>query len=100
MVAGFRTADDEMARESGGEFVTVSEWTSGDLGRVVASALLPAGFRNGEARPALAGVPDRDIGGVGRLIEGLSQEEKKSSSVSPVGVALPEAALATSVTTT
>lgn len=40
-------------------------------------------------RPTTGGVPVREIGGVGRLMEGLSHEEKKSSSASPEGVAEP-----------
>jgi len=45
---------------------------------------------SGEAvRPITGGVAVREIGGVGRLMAGLSQEEKKSSSGSPAGVELP-----------
>lgn len=48
--------------------------------------LLPA-FRKGEpVRLTVGGVPVRDGGLLGRLIEGLSHEEKKSSSASPAGV--------------
>jgi hypothetical protein len=48
--------------------------------------LAPA-FRKGEAvRLTTGGVPVREGGLLGRLIEGLSQEEKKSSSASPAGV--------------
>lgn len=47
-------------------------------------------FRNGEGLlPTTGGVAVRETGGVGRLIEGLSQEEKKSSFGSPAGVELP-----------
>lgn len=51
-------------------------------------------------RPMTGGVDVREIGGVGFLMAGLSQEEKKSSSGSPAGVALPSAspsAITTSV---
>ncbi|KAL3706826.1 hypothetical protein TMatcc_007839 [Talaromyces marneffei ATCC 18224] len=63
--------------------------------------LAPA-FKNGEAvRLAFDGVPTRDGGLLGRLMAGLSQEEKKSSSGSPAGVAAPSLGVpATSVTTT
>ena len=47
-------------------------------------------FRNGEpVRPTTGGVAVREMGGVGFLMAGLSQEEKKSSSGSPVGVLEP-----------
>lgn len=99
-----RTADEEMARDVVGGLVdeVVSELTSGDLGRAVEFPLLSA-FRNGEGvLPRFDGVPVRDIGGVGRLMEGLSHEEKKSSSGSPAGVEVPSAepVETTSVTTT
>jgi hypothetical protein len=57
---------------------------------------------NGEGvRPTTGGVPVREIGGVGFLIEGLSHEEKKSSAGSPAGVAVtPVSSPATSVITT
>lgn len=64
---------------------------------------LDPAFRNGDGvRPTTGGVAVREIGGVGRLIEGLSQEEKKSSSASPAGVELPSVGplLITSVITT
>ena len=61
---------------------------SGDLGR---EAPLALALRKGEAvRLALAGVPVREGGLLGRLMVGLSHEEKKSSSGSPVGVSAPE----------
>lgn len=58
--------------------------TSGDLGRSVALPFAP-GFRKGDP---VRGVPVRDGGFEGRLIVGLSHEEKKSSS-SPAGVLAP-----------
>jgi hypothetical protein len=70
--------------------------TSGDLGRSVPLPLAP-GLRNGD--PAF-GVPAREGGFEGRLIVGLSHEEKKSSS-SPAGVPLPSLPVSgTSVITT
>jgi len=68
----------------------------GDLGRSVAVPLEP-GLRKGEPE---RGVPVREGGFEGRLMEGLSHDEKKSSS-SPAGVLLllpPNSG--TSVTTT
>lgn len=40
-------------------------------------------------RPTTGGVAVREMGGVGRLMAGLSHEEKKSSSGSPAGVEEP-----------
>ena len=60
-------------------------------------------FKKGDAvRLTTGGVAVLEIGGVGRLIAGLSQEEKKSSSGSPTGVDDPSvgALLAASVMTT
>lgn len=57
----------------------------GDLGRSAALPFVP-GFRKGE--PVRAGVPVREGGFEGRLMVGLSHEEKKSSS-SPAGVLVP-----------
>ena len=69
---------------------SVAEAMSGDLGRA-APLPLALGLRKGEAvRLALEGVPDREGGLLGRLMVGLSQEEKKSSSCSPDGVSVPE----------
>jgi hypothetical protein len=50
----------------------------------------------------IGGVAVRETGGVGLLIEGLSHEEKKSSSGSPAGVEDPsvDTLLMTSVITT
>jgi hypothetical protein len=62
--------------------------------------LLPA-VRKGEGvRPTTGGVAVRDTGGVGLLIAGLSQEEKKSSSGSPAGVEVPLPSAPASVITT
>lgn len=73
--------------------VFVSAATSGDLGRSAPLPATPPGFRKGDwAR----GVPVREGGFEGRLMVGLSHEEKKSSS-SPAGV-LPSLVPATSGT--
>lgn len=51
------------------------------------------GFRKGDGvRPTTGGVAVRETGGVGFLMAGLSQEEKKSSSGSPAGVDAPSPA--------
>ena len=70
--------------------------TSGDLGRSVPLPLAP-GLRKGD--PTF-GVPVREGGFEGRLMVGLSHDEKKSSS-SPAGVLLPSLPVSgTSVITT
>jgi hypothetical protein len=70
----------------------------GDFGRAAPLPLLPAsGLRKGEAE---RGVQVREGGFEGRLIVGLSQEEKKSSSLSPAGVLESEPDSGTSVITT
>lgn len=68
---------------------------------VRAGGPLPFAPRNGDAVLVMPGVPVREGGLLGRLTEGLSQEEKKSSG-SPAGVLvpLPESASAASSTTT
>lgn len=61
---------------------------SGDFERGVPPLELV--FRKGEPeRPMTGGVDVLDGGLLGRLMEGLSQEEKKSSSASPEGVLVP-----------
>jgi hypothetical protein len=68
-----------------GEAAFSSEADRGDFERDP-FALGPA-FRKGElVRLTTGGVLVRDGGLLGRLMEGLSQEEKKSSSPSPAGV--------------
>jgi hypothetical protein len=67
----------------------------GDFGRLVE---FPLGLaeRNGEAvLETTGGVHVREGGLLGRLIVGLSHEEKKSSAGSPVGVEAPSLELAT-----
>lgn len=76
-----------------------SEADKGDFDR---EPFAPA-FRKGDpVRLTTGGVPVRDGGLLGRLIEGLSHEEKKSSSGSPAGVVEPSDWVppGTSVTTT
>lgn len=89
-----RIAAEEAVRDVGAEAGGVaaeSEPLSGDFGRAVPFPLA-AGARKGEAVLA-AGVPVREGGLLGRLIVGLSHEEKKSSSSgSPAGVWEPEPA--------
>jgi hypothetical protein len=66
----------------------------GDFGRAVE---FPLGLaeRNGEAvLETTGGVPVREGGLLGRLIVGLSHEEKKSSAGSPAGVEAPSVELA------
>lgn len=59
----------------------------------------PALRKGDGVRPITDGVPVRDTGGVGFLMDGLSQEEKKSSSGSPAGVEVPSAASPSLMTT-
>lgn len=71
-----------------GEAAFSSEADKGDFDRDP-FAFAPA-FRKGDpVRLTTGGVPVRDGGLLGRLIEGLSHEEKKSSSGSPAGVFEP-----------
>lgn len=71
---------------AGAGALSFSEAERGDLER---EPFAPA-FKNGDAvRLTTGGVPVREGGLLGRLIEGLSQEEKKSSSASPAGVLEP-----------
>ena len=61
----------------------------GDLGRAVPLLFVP-GFRNGDAvRLITGGVCVPEGGLLGRLMAGLSHDEKKSSAGSPAGVAVP-----------
>lgn len=65
-----------------------SDLERGEAERATSLAAPPGALRNGDGvRPE--GVPEREMGGVGRLMAGLSQEEKKSSSASSAGVAEP-----------
>jgi hypothetical protein len=88
VMAVFLIAVEETAR--GAEVgAAESDAFSGDFGREPLP-LVPA-ERKGEAvRLTTGGVPVREGGLLGRLIVGLSHEEKKSSSGSPAGVWVPE----------
>lgn len=69
-----------------GEVAFSSDADRGDFDR---EPFAPA-FKNGDpVRLTTGGVPVRDGGLLGRLMEGLSHEEKKSSSGSPAGVLEP-----------
>lgn len=101
MFGVFRIVDDEMVREVGGAD-EVSLFVRGDFGRIGPEPL-ELGFRKGDdVRLMTGGVCVLDGGLLGRLIDGLSQDEKKSSLGSPTGVAVPSVddVAATSVTMT
>lgn len=74
-----------------------SEDSVRERGEAVRAMSFPApldspALRKGDGvRPITDGVPVRETGGVGFLMAGLSQEEKKSSSGSPAGVEVPSA---------
>lgn len=83
-----RRAADDVMRPAVGLDSVESDLERGDAER--AESLPAPAFRKGDGvRPATGGVAVREAGGVGRLMAGLSQEEKKSSSGSPAGVAEP-----------
>jgi hypothetical protein len=78
---------------------TDSDLARGEAVRAMSFPFEPA-LRNGDGvRPTIGGVAVRETGGVGRLMAGLSQEEKKSSSGSPAGVDVPSAASESVITT-
>ena len=66
----------------------------GDLG-LAAPFVFPADKKGEAVLEPTGGVPVRDGGLLGRLIVGLSQEEKKSSAGSPAGVEVPSAGVPT-----
>lgn len=83
-----RAAEDVMRPDVGLAASPESVLERGEAERAP-SLPLPA-VRKGEGdRPTVGGVAVREAGGVGRLMAGLSQDEKKSSSGSPAGVADP-----------
>ena len=90
VAADLRSAADVVMRLAAGFASSVdSDLVRGEAERAVSLLPLPA-LRNGEGvRPTTGGVAVREIGGVGRLMAGLSHEEKKSSSGSPAGVEEP-----------
>lgn len=69
----------------------------GEADRAV--SLAPALRKGDGVRPTTGGVAVLEMGGVGRLIAGLSHEEKKSSSGSPAGVDEPSASAPSAITT-
>lgn len=98
VVVVFRRAEEVVVRLAGFDSPAFSDLVSGEAERAV-SLPLPA-FRKGEGvRPTTGGVAVREIGGVGRLIAGLSHDEKKSSSGSPAGVEVPSVSAASLITT-
>lgn len=93
----FRAAEWVM-RLAAGLLSVESVLESGELVRAI--SFPPLAPRKGEGvRPTTGGVAVRETGGVGFLIAGLSQEEKKSSSGSPAGVLLPSLASPSVMTT-
>lgn len=96
-----RNAADEVVRLAAGLLEALAAFARGEGARAMPFPLELL-ERNGDGVRPAAGVAVREIGGVGRLIEGLSQEEKKSSSGSPAGVEDPSVGplLITSVMTT
>lgn len=86
----FRNAAEEVIRLAAG---LLSPPASGDAVLAIPLPFAPAvpAFKNGDGvLPTTGGVAVREIGGVGRLTVGLSQDEKKSSSAgSPDGVEVP-----------
>lgn len=84
-------AEEEIVRGAAGAVCegSDSDPTRGDFGRA-APLLLAPGLRNGDAvRLTTGGVWVLEGGLLGRFIDGLSQDEKKSSLGSPEGVAVP-----------
>ena len=105
VVAVFLRAEDVVVREAAGPAPAERSFSApfiGDLERESAPELAP-GLRNGDAvRLITGGVCVREGGLLGRLMAGLSQEEKKSSEGSLLGVEEPSAKVGerTSVTST
>ena len=93
----FRTAVPDLIAVGAGEVLSLSLSDRGDFDR---EPLVPA-FRKGDpVRLTTGGVPVREGGLLGRLMDGLSQEEKKSSSVSAGVLELSGVPAGTSVMTT
>lgn len=103
-----RIADAEVVRTAAGAGMVFSADSvvakgDGDFGRPAADAPFWFADRKGDAvRDTIGGVPVLEGGLLGRLIVGLSHEEKKSSFGSPAGVEVPSeaAAIRSSVITT
>lgn len=82
-----RRAAEEVMRLAAGLESVASVLARGEADREMMSLAAPLPpVRGDEVRPTTGGVLVREMGGVGFLMVGLSQEEKKSSS-SPAGVA-------------
>lgn len=94
-------AEDEIARDVvGAECGASSVFARGDFG-LRGPLPLTLGFRKGDdVRLTAGGVCVREGGLLGRLMEGLSQEEKKSSSAGGVSVPSAGVEITMSVTTT
>jgi len=96
------SAAEEVVREAVGAGVVEGvvdasefEFTSGDFGRVVPFPAFPA-LKNGDGvLPTIGGVPVREGDGLGRFIDGLSHDEKKSSSGSSVVMVGPPSSMTT-----
>lgn len=103
----FRTALAEVVRIAvgAGRFFSASSAApargEGDFGRL-AEPFVPAVRKGEDVRETTGGVPVREGGLLGRLIVGLSHDEKKSSPGSPAGVDVPSPGvpIASSVMTT
>lgn len=85
-----RSADEDVVRgaEVGGAAAVAL--SRGDLLRALLPFCWPVVRKGDAVRLRLDGVLVREGGLLGRLMDGLSHEEKKSSSGSPAGVLLPE----------
>lgn len=100
-VGPFRIADEEMVRMTAGADAMFSEDSAaakgdGDFGRPLADPPFWFVDRKGDAvRDTIGGVPVLEGGSLGRLIVGLSHDEKKSSFGSPAGVEVPSEVVTT-----
>ncbi len=96
----FRRAAEVVTRLAGAATGFESPESDLERGEAARAASLPLpALRKGEGvRPTTGGVAVLEIGGVGRLMAGLSQEEKKSSWGSPAGVEAPSASESTMTT--
>ena len=100
VVAVLRIADEEIVRDAPGAAESVSVFEMGVLGRAELLPFAPA-VRKGEAVLLMTGgVWVLEGGLLGRLMEGLSQDEKKSSPGSPEGVDEPSLAVGERISVT
>lgn len=96
-VVVFFSAEECVIRPAAGLGASESVLDRGEAARL---GPFSPGLRKGDGvRPTTGGVAVREMGGVGFLIEGLSQEEKKSSSGSPAGVDVPSGISPSVITT-